>query len=102
MDSPKIEGSLSALMQQWRLRPARNPQFRPAVWQRIRQRSRESWASYVRAHRLSWGVATLVVLGVAGWTGHAAAEAKLATDREAMVVAYLTELDPRVQAKLRP
>jgi hypothetical protein len=102
MDSPKTDDPLSAVLQQWRLRPSRNPQFRPSVLQRIQQRSRETWASYVRAHRLGWSVATVVVLGVAGWTGHAAAEAKLAADREAMVVAYLIELDPRVQAKLVP
>jgi hypothetical protein len=54
----------------------------------------------LRAHRLALTVATVAVLGVAGWTGRAAAHAKMAADRDAMVVIYLVELDPRVQAKL--
>jgi hypothetical protein len=102
MDSPKTKDSLSETLQQWRLRPVPDPQFRPAVWQRIAQRSRESWANYVRPHRRAWTVTTVVVLSVAGWTGHATAQAKVAAEREAMVVTYLVSLDPRVQAKLRP
>jgi hypothetical protein len=102
MESPPNREPLSDALQQWRVRPAANPHFRPAVWQRIAQRSRESWTNYVRAHRLAWTVATVVVLGVAGWTGHATARAKVAAERDAMVVTYLVGLDPRVQAKLRP
>jgi hypothetical protein len=102
MDSPEKHDALSRTLQQWRVRPAVNPAFRPAVWQRIAQHSRESWITYVRAHRLGWTVATVLVLGIAGWTGHAAAAAKLAADREAMVVTYLVGLDPRVQAKVLP
>jgi len=101
MDSSPPKDSLSDALRQWRVRPALNPHFRPAVWQRIAQRSRESWAGYVQAHRVSWSIATVVVIGAAGWTGHAAARAKIAADRDAMVVAYLVGLDPRVQAKLQ-
>jgi hypothetical protein len=82
--------------------PASDPGFRPAVWRRIAQRSRDTWAGYVRAHRLAWSVVAVAVVGVAGWTGHAAAQARLASERDAMVTAYLVELDPRVQAGLRP
>lgn len=46
-------------------------------------------------------MATLALLVLGGWTGRAAAQAKLAADRDAMVVTYLVGLDPRVQAKLR-
>ena len=102
MDSTPPKDPLSDALQQWQVRPPLNPQFRPAVWQRIAQHSRDSWAGYVRAHRLTWTVATLVVMGGAGWTGHAVARAKSAADRDAMVVSYLVGLDPRVQAKLQP
>jgi hypothetical protein len=102
MDSSEPQDSLPRVLQEWRVRPPLNPQFRPAVWQRIAQRSRESWAGYVRTHGATWMIASLVVIGVAGWTGHAVAQTKMAADREAMVVAYLVGLDPRVQAKLRP
>ena len=84
------------------VRPPANPGFRPAVWEKVRRGSRESWLGYVRAHRLALTVATVAVLGAAGWTGNAAARSKIAADRDAMVVAYLVELDPRVQAKLQP
>ena len=102
MDSPQPNDPLSSALREWRVHPSSDPQFRPAVWSRISQRSRETWATYVRAHRLAWTVATIAVLIGAGWTGHAAGRAKMAADRDAMVVAYLVELDPRVQAKLRP
>lgn len=43
-----------------------------------------------------------VVLSAAGWTGHAAAQARMRADREAIVASYLVDLDPRVQASLKP
>lgn len=101
MDSPHHDEALSGALQAWRLRPQRNSQFRPAVWARIRRHSRDSWANYVRTHRVAWTVAAALVVGVAGWTGQIAARARLAAERDAMVVAYLVELDPRVQANLR-
>jgi hypothetical protein len=102
MDSPRHHDSLSETLRQWRVSPARDPEFRPAVWRRIAQRSRDTWAGYVRAHRFAWSLAALVAIGGAGWSGHAAARAKSAAEREAMVTSYLVALDPRVQAELRP
>jgi len=102
MDSPQKNDPLSETLQQWNVRPARDPEFRPAVWRRIAQRSRETWAGYVRAHRLAWSVAALAMIGFGGWTGHTVAQVRMAADREAMITAYLVELDPRVQAGLRP
>lgn len=93
---------LPEMLPHWRVQPARNPQFRAAVWRRIARDSRDSWGSYVRAHRLAWTVAALAVAGVAGWTGHVTARARAAADRDAMVTTYLVELDPRVQALQRP
>lgn len=94
--------SLSETLRQWRVQPPVDPNFRPAVWRQIRRGSRETWGTYVAAHRLGWSVAAVLTLAVAGLGGHAAAQARLHVDREAMVVAYLVELDPRVQASLRP
>lgn len=101
MDSPRHDDPLSETLQHWRVHAARDPEFRPAVWRRIAQRSRDTWAGYVRAHGLAWSVAALAMIGVAGWSGHAAARARVSADRDAMVMAYLVELDPRVQAGLR-
>lgn len=102
MDSPPPPDSLSRTLSSWRVQPPRDPQFRPAVWRRIARRSRETWADYVAAHRLAWSVAALAAIGAAGWSGHAAAQARQSADRDALVTAYLIELDPRVQAALRP
>ena len=102
MNPPEPNDPLSRTLASWRVEPAANPNFRPAVWQRIRQRSRDTWTSYVRAHLAAWTITALVAVTSAGWAGVAAARAQLDARRDAMVVAYLVELDPRVQAKLRP
>jgi hypothetical protein len=93
---------LSRVIQGWRVQPVADPQFRPAVWQRIHRQQTGSWAHYVSAHKLGWGMATLVAVAGAMWTGKVAADRTLAAERDAMVVSYLVELDPRVQAGLRP
>jgi hypothetical protein len=94
--------SLSETLAAWRVKPRSLPSFRPAVWQRIQVRAGETWTGYMRAHLAGWSAVALVAVGVAGWTGHAAAQLKLESSREQMVVSYLGELDPRVMAKLRP
>jgi hypothetical protein len=43
-----------------------------------------------------------VAVGVAALTGSALARSRMHADREAMVFAYLVDLDPRVQAVLKP
>ncbi|MBI5767666.1 MAG: hypothetical protein HZA93_07710 [Verrucomicrobia bacterium] len=93
---------LSRVLAEWRVQPPSNPHFRPAVWQRIAQGRRESWPTYLRAHLVGWTVAAGVAVVAAGWAGHTAGRAKLAADREQMVISYLGEIDPRVMAKLRP
>ena len=44
----------------------------------------------------------MLTLGAAGLAGRSLAAARVKADREAIVVAYLVELDPRVQAVLKP
>jgi hypothetical protein len=92
---------LSRALEQWRLRPARDPNFRAAVWQRIDAVANLSWSAWLRNHRLSWSVAAAFALIVAGWGGRTLAETRLNAQRESMVVAYLSELDPRVLTKLQ-
>lgn len=92
--------SVSQTLAEWRLSPTTDPQFRPAVWQRIQRRSGETWTGYVRAHLIGWSVAGGLAVVAAGWTGHSLAQANLNTEREQMAVSYLGNLDPRVLAKI--
>lgn len=102
MNSPESPDPLSPTLAAWHVQPKADPNFRPAVWQRIRRSTRETWAGYVRAHLAAWSLAALAAITIGGWSGVSAGRARLSAEREAMVVSYLVELDPRVQAKLRP
>lgn len=93
---------LPPLLATWRVGPKVNPQFRAQVWSRIGSHARQSWPAYVRSHLAPWSFAAALVIVSAGWLGHVAGEARISARREAMVVSYLVDLDPRVQAKLRP
>jgi len=93
---------LSRILADWRVSPKSEPDFRPAVWQRIQQHPCATWSSYLRAHLVGWTVTAGLAIVVAGWTGHSVAQAKLEDRRDEMVVSYLGKLDPRVMAKLRP
>lgn len=102
MNSPEKDDSLSRTLGAWRVQPKADPNFRPAVWQRIRKRAGETWATYVQAHLAAWSIVAVLTVTAAGLAGVSAGRARLAAERDAMVVNYLVELDPRVQAKLRP
>ncbi len=92
---------LSRLLAEWRLAPTPTAAFRPLVWQRIQESGKLTWGGYVRAHVTGWSLATALCVVLASWAGHAAGEARLRAEREAMVVTYLVDLDPRVQASLQ-
>lgn len=94
--------NLSEVLRGWRVDPPVEPDFRAAVWRRIGRRTEATWPAYLRTHTLSWGLAAVLALSAAGFAGRALAQANIQADREAIVVAYLVELDPRVQAVLRP
>ena len=100
MNPSDPDPSLARALAHWQIAPETDPNFRPAVWQRIRAKSRETWATYVRTHLVGWAVTTSLAVAVAVWTGHSAAQAKLEESREKMVVSYLVDLDPRVLAKI--
>lgn len=102
MNTPNPNDPLSRTLAEWRVTPPADPNFRPAVWQRIARINRDTWAAYLRAHFAGWAAAAALAVVAAGWAGQAAAQAKLAADRERMVVSYLGAIDPRVIAKLRP
>lgn len=92
---------LSVTLQDWRVKPPSDPGFRAAVWRRIGQQGVATWPAYLRAHTAVWSVAAVLAFSVAGLAGRAIAQARVQADREAMVVSYLVELDPRAQAILK-
>jgi hypothetical protein len=102
MHSNQPHDPLSDALQQWRVQPPRDSDFRTRVWERIDQSTRLTWGTYVRGHLVGWSLTAMLALVGAGWTGHAMAQARLDAERNAMVVSYLSGLDPRVISKLRP
>lgn len=94
--------SLDDRLQGWRVNPPPDPGFRHSVWQRISRRKRETWPTYLRSHAAAWALVAVVTMGVAAYTGSSLARAHVQADREALVVTYLVDLDPRVQAVLKP
>lgn len=100
MKSSDLDSSLSRTLADWQVTPRANPNFRPAVWERIRAQTRDTWGSYVRSHLVGWSVGASLAMAMAAWAGHSVAQARLEQGREKMVVSYLVELDPRVMAKL--
>lgn len=95
------DDALDETLRMWRIAPKADVHFRPAVWERLRSRSAVSWSQYLRHHAVRWSAATLVLALTAGWAGRAVGQASLESKRDAMIVTYLVDLDPRVQAKLR-
>ena len=93
---------LSQTLRTWRVVPPPDARFRAAVWERIGLRSRQSWGHYLRAYAPAWSLAALLTLGAAAYAGHATAKARIRAERDTLVVSYLVELDPRVQALLKP
>ncbi len=91
---------LSETLKTWRVAAKPSANFRPDVWARIRRVGPENWTAYVRGRLAGWAVGAAMAVAVAGLAGNAMARAKLEAERERMVVSYLSELDPRVLAKL--
>jgi len=89
---------LAEILRRWRVTPPAEPDFRSSVWRRIGRESRATWSVYLRPHAAAWALATVVTVSAAAYTGHLTARAQVRADREALVVNYLVDLDPRVQA----
>lgn len=94
--------NLSEVLRGWRVTPPADPTFRHSVWQRIGDQTRVTWPVYLRAHPTAWTLAAVLAVSAAGYTGSTLARTQVQADREAMVVTYLTDLDPRVQAMIKP
>jgi hypothetical protein len=94
--------SLSETLHSWRVIPPADPSFRQRVWQRIGEQSGVTWRTYLRGHLAGWSVAAAIAVGAAAFAGGALARSQARADREAIVVTYLVDLDPRVQAVLKP
>lgn len=94
--------NLSEVLRSWRVKPPADPGFRAAVWRRIGRPADVSWPAYLRAHTAAWALTAVLTVGVAGLAGRALAQARVQADREMIVVSYLVELDPRIQAVLKP
>ena len=94
--------SLHGALQGWRVSPATDPAFRSQVWERIRNRPDTPWSDYLRAHAAVLSLASILALGAAAWSGGALARSRVRADREAIVMTYLVDIDPRVQAAQKP
>jgi hypothetical protein len=94
--------SISEALHGWRVTPPADPAFRNRVWQRIGGQTGTTWPAYLRAHLAVWSLVAVVMLSAAALTGTALARAHAQADRDAIVVTYLVDLDPRVQAVLKP
>ena len=94
--------SLSEVLRGWRVAPPSDPNFRAAVWQRIRKRPDVSWPAYLRSHAVAWSTVAVLALLMAGYSVSALARAHVRADRDAIVITYLVDLDPRAQAALKP
>lgn len=93
---------LNSLLASWQIKPGTNPQFRTQVWSRLQKRAGASWPAYLRSHLGSLSLTAALIVMAAGWVGHVAGKAHLSAERDALIRSYLVDLDPRVQAKLRP
>ena len=88
--------SLSRVLQDWRVVPARAPQFRAEVWARIGARKEaESWIGYLRGHIavVAGALALAVVVGAVG--GRSQARALAAEESARLASAYVQGMDAR-------
>jgi hypothetical protein len=94
--------TLLEALHSWRVTPSPDPNFRQAVWRRIAKPEGSTWPAYLRAHAATLLLASVFALGAAAYSGGAIARSKVRTERDAIVVTYLVDLDPRIQAALKP
>ena len=93
---------LTEALRGWRVIPPADPNFRHKVWQRIGGEPRLAWLAHLRSHAAARSMAAIAVVSVAGFTGSALARSGVRADREAIVAAYLVDIDPRAQVRLQP
>ncbi|MDX2187288.1 MAG: hypothetical protein SFV32_10170 [Opitutaceae bacterium] len=101
MNSQNRDDDVRRAIRAWQVRPLPNSTFRPEVWQRIQQGSDAGWTSYLKRHAASVSLAAILTLVLSGWLGKTASRVALEHQRETMIVSYLVDLDPRVEAMMR-
>jgi len=94
--------SLSEALHGWQVTPPADPNFRQSVWRRIGKQAGVTWPAYLRTNIAVLSFASIIVLTAAAYGGRALAHKQARADRESIVVTYLVDLDPRIQATLRP
>jgi hypothetical protein len=85
------------ILHPWRVSPPPDPGFRPAVWSRIEARrtlNNESWAASIRRHAALWTTALLLAMTAAGLLGDLAGRKHADAERQQMLTAYLSAIDP--------
>ncbi|MBI5381840.1 MAG: hypothetical protein HZA31_08070 [Opitutae bacterium] len=89
---------LARVLASWQVAPPSDPQFRTAVWARLRTVREQRWAAYLRQHAFASTAALAVAVVTGGWLGQWQAQRQAARDREALTVAYLQGIDARYAA----
>jgi len=93
--------NLSQTLRFWRVQPPANPEFRSGVWQRIEARERRHQGLGITRARLgTLTLAAAVTLLASGWTGHHLAEKRQRSEREALALQYVVNMDARARAEL--
>ena len=96
MKTPHSSDSLSRVLKDWHVEPARTPQFRAEVWARLEAANKtEPWTGYLRGHTaaVAGALALAVVLGAVG--GRSSARARAAADSARLASAYVQSLNAR-------
>jgi len=86
--------TLDRVLNDWRVAPARNPQFRAEVWARIGAGA-QPWSVYARRHGAMVAGALALAVVVGAVTGRERARAQTAADRAQLASAYVQGLDAR-------
>jgi hypothetical protein len=100
MNSPD---PLDALLATWRISPARNPQFRAKVWERMQNggaaaassTGAQTWLDYLRRNGGSVVAAFALALLAGAFSGSLRARADVAADNSRIAAAYVKALDAR-------
>ncbi len=94
---------LSEVLERWVVSPTADPNFRPAVTARLAAaRPARDLASYLRSHPALWTAAAALAVSGSAWAGHEAARVRDRADQRFLADTYVTQLDPRVLAGLKP
>lgn len=96
MSSPESNDPLNRALADWRVAPARNPQFRAAVWRRLEAARRPStWTKFARSHPAAVSSVLVAAVLLGAVSGRTRAQHRTAADRLAIATDYVHSLDAR-------